>query len=92
MRRQRRSFREALQEVQSRRTQPEYLHKSFQGVDGHPKLERLRADGWEVVGSDPVMLAGVTIRQRVWRLRRPNPLYTRPADITIDLGVGCTAS
>lgn len=63
-----------------------YDFRSFQGVESHPKLASLLAEGWEIVGSDPVMIAGTSLRQRVWRLRRPNPKYSRPSNVTVDLG------
>lgn len=79
------AFREDWQRRNQKPTEPQYLYKTFQGVDGHPKLERLLSEGWEVIGSDPVMLAGVTINQRKWRLRRPNPRFGRPVDTIVDL-------
>jgi hypothetical protein len=89
MKRQRVGFREAMRSA--RRPEPEYLYRTFQGTPGHPKLQQLTSEGWEVQGSDPVLLAGTTLRQRVWTLRKPNPNFRR-VDVTVDLGAGCKAS
>jgi hypothetical protein len=43
-------------------------------LDGKWVEEKLNG-GWEILSTQPVMLAGTTIKQQIVTMRRPNPRY-----------------
>lgn len=76
------SFREQMAAVKAawktEKPQPEFLFRTMQAYPHTPKFLALLADGWEVVSSSPVILAGCTLKQSLWQLRKRNPDYAGP--------------